>query len=143
MEFEKINILELIPQRLPFVMVDRLIFCDKEKTQTAFSIKEDNLFLVNKHLTETGLLENIAQTCAARLGYLNRNQPVKIGMVGSIDHFELHALPSLGDKLDTTIIVSAEVMNVIALSASVHSNNKLLASCNMKVVLTDVDLVIW
>lgn len=138
MEFEKINILELIPQRLPFVMVDKLLFCDKEKTQTEFFIKEDNLFVANGQLIETGILENIAQTCAARLGYLNKNQPVKIGMIGSIDNFELFALPSVGKKLETTIIVSAEVMNIIVLSASVHCDDKLLVSCNMKVVLTDI-----
>ena len=134
----EINISELIPQQLPFVMIDKLLFCDKEKTQTDFFIKKDNLFVANGQLIETGILENIAQTCAARLGYLNRNQPVKIGMIGSIDNFELIALPCVGEKLRTTIIVSAEVMNVVVLSASVHCDNKLLASCNMKVVLTDI-----
>jgi 3-hydroxymyristoyl/3-hydroxydecanoyl-(acyl carrier protein) dehydratase len=134
----KENIFKYIPQRLPFVMVDSLVFCNKEQTQTEFFIKEDNLFVENGLFLETGILENIAQTCAARLGYLNKNQPVKIGMVGSIDNFELYDLPCAGNKLTTTITVTAEVLNVVVLSASVISDDKLLATCNMKVVLTDI-----
>ena len=138
MEFEKINMLELIPQKPPFVMVDKLIFCDEKQTRTEFFIKEDNLFAANGQLIETGILENIAQTCAARLGYLNKNQPIKIGMIGSIDNFELYKLPSVGKTLCTTITVSAEVLNVVVLSARVVCGDELLASCNMKVVLTDI-----
>jgi len=132
------NILKYIPQRPPFVMVDSLVFCNKEQTQTEFLIKKDNLFVENGKLTETGILENIAQTSAARLGYLNENQPVKIGMIGSADNFELYNLPSVSEKLSTTITVTAEVLNVIVLSATVTSNHNLLATCNMKVVLTDI-----
>lgn len=133
-----IDILTLIPQQPPFIMVDNLIFCNKEQTCTEFLIKEDTLFVVNGQLTEIGMLENIAQTCAARLGYLNINQPVRIGMIGSIDNFELHLLPCVGSKLITTITITAEVLNVVVLSANVMSEDKLLSTCNMKVVLTDI-----
>jgi len=132
------TVLKYIPQRPPFVMVDTLIFCNNEQTQTEFFIKKDSLFVENKKLTETGILENIAQTCAARLGYLSENQPVKIGMIGSVDNFEIYALPCANEKLSTTITVTAEVLNVVVLSASVMSDDKLLATCNMKVVLTDI-----
>ena len=133
-----VETLTLIPQCPPFVMIDNLIFCDTEQTQTDFFIKKDNLFVVNGQLTEMGILENIAQTSAVRLGYLNKNQSVKIGMVGSVDNFELYDLPFIEQKINTTISVTAEVLNVVVLSAEVVSNDKLLASCNMKVVLTDI-----
>ena len=131
------NILKYIPQRPPFVMVDRLIFCNSEQTQTEFTINNDNLFVVNNQLVETGIMENIAQTCAARLGYLNENQPVKIGMIGSVNNFELYSLPCANKKLITTITVTAEVLNVVMLSAKVFCDENLIAVCEMKVVLTD------
>ena len=131
--------MKYIPQKPPFVMIDKLIYCDKEVTRVDFTIKNDSLFVENGVLSETGILENIAQTCAARLGYLNQNQPVKIGMIGSVNNFELNSFPSVGDKITTTIVVTAEVLNVILLSAIVfHGIDHLIASCEMKVVLTDI-----
>jgi 3-hydroxymyristoyl/3-hydroxydecanoyl-(acyl carrier protein) dehydratase len=131
--------LQYIPQRPPFVMVDNLVFCNSEQTQTTFIIKEDNLFLVNNQFIEMGILENIAQTCAVRLGYLNRNMPIKIGMIGSVDNYEIQYLPLVGEKINTTITIMAEVLNIVLLSAIVLCGEKTVASCNMKVVLTDVE----
>jgi predicted hotdog family 3-hydroxylacyl-ACP dehydratase len=132
------SIQEYIPQRPPFVMVDELLFCNNEQTQTAFTVKEDSLFVVKNQFTEMGILENIAQTCAARLGYLNKTQPIKIGMIGSVDHFEVVYLPFTGEKIITTISILTEVLNVILLSATVLCRGSMVASCNMKVVLTDM-----
>ncbi|MDR1182819.1 MAG: hydroxymyristoyl-ACP dehydratase [Bacteroidales bacterium] len=132
------SVLQYIPQRPPFVMVDNLVFCNGEQTQTSFTIKGDNLFLVNNQFMEMGILENIAQTCATRLGYLNRRQPIKIGMIGSVDNFEIQYLPRVGEKINTTITIMAEVLNIVLLSAIVLCEENPVASCNMKVVLTDV-----
>ncbi len=132
------SISRYIPQRLPFVMVDKLIFCNNEQTQTEFLIREDNLFVADGQFLEMGVLENVAQTCAARLGYLNESQPVKIGMIGSVDNFELFYSPSIGETIITTITVTAEVLNVILLSANTLCGDTLVASCNMKVILTDI-----
>lgn len=132
------SVLKYIPQRPPFVLVDELLHCDLERTETKFRVEKDNLFIEKEHFTETGILENIAQTCAVRLGYLNRNQPVKIGMVGSVDNFELYSFPKIGDVLNTTIIVKTEIMNVVLLEANVVCNDQKVAFCNMKVVLTDI-----
>ena len=63
------NILSYIPQRPPFVMVDEIIDSGEKKTCSKFLIKEDNIFVENGFLKEPGLVENIAQTAAARAGY--------------------------------------------------------------------------
>jgi predicted hotdog family 3-hydroxylacyl-ACP dehydratase len=132
------SIMEYIPQRPPFVMVDSLLFCNAIQTQTKFTVKEDNLFVVAGRFTEMGILENIAQTCAVRLGYLNKTQAVKIGMIGSVDNFEVQYLPFTGGELITTITITAEVLNVVLFSATVLCGEIAVANCNMKVVLTDI-----
>ncbi|MDR2834854.1 MAG: hypothetical protein LBV69_01445 [Bacteroidales bacterium] len=132
------NILEYIPQKPPFVMVDELLSCNSVSTKTHFKITENCIFVENNKLSEVGLIENIAQTCAARLGYLNENQPVKIGMIGSVDNFELFAMPNCEQEIFTEIIVTTEVLNVIVLSAKISCNNNICATCEMKVVLTDI-----
>lgn len=132
------TILEYIPQRPPFVMVDNIISCDHLITLTNFKIKENCLFVENYLLSECGLIENIAQTCAARLGYLNDNQPVRIGMIGAIDNFELFERPKIKTEIFTEINVTTEVLNIIVLSAKTFYMDKIFAKCNMKVVLTDI-----
>ena len=60
------NILSLIPQRPPFVMVDALAYTNEKATATVLKITEQNIFVNKGELTESGLVENIAQTAAAR-----------------------------------------------------------------------------
>ena len=68
---EDITLKELIPQRPPFVMIDKLLSCDMVVTTTELEVREDNIFVADGRLTAEGLMENIAQTCAARMGYIN------------------------------------------------------------------------
>ncbi|MDR1652393.1 MAG: pseudouridylate synthase [Prevotellaceae bacterium] len=127
----------LIPQRPPFVMVGKLLFCNKLITKTSFFIQKDNIFVENSYFTQSGIIENVAQTCAARLGYFNINQPVMIGMIGSLNDFEIFALPEINSEIVTEIAVEAEVGNVILLKASVLCGANRIAAGKMKVVLTN------
>ena len=62
-----IDVHELLPQQEPFVMISRLTHFDKLRTVTETIISEDNIFVENGCFTASGLMENIAQTCAARI----------------------------------------------------------------------------
>ena len=86
MELRDIPITSLIPQRPPFVMVDRVLSCDTTDAVTEFAIREDNIFLDDMKLSAAGIIENMAQSCAARMGCINRmhNESVKIGFIGDI-----------------------------------------------------------
>ena len=55
------DILTLLPQRPPMVMVDRLLHCDPVLTETELTIHEDNIMVEDGRMGETGLLENVAQ----------------------------------------------------------------------------------
>jgi predicted hotdog family 3-hydroxylacyl-ACP dehydratase len=136
----EIDIKDLIPQKEPFVMVEKLLHCDWEMTKTSLSIKDDNIFVKNGVFSQSGIIENVAQTCAIRLGYFNMNHPVKIGMIGSINDFEfLCVLPKTGQEIITEIMVEAEVGQVILLNANIFCGEK-KASGKMKVVLTDTEI---
>jgi len=142
MEFEKIKISDLIPQQPPFVIVDKLLFCDMETTKTSLTVREDNIFFDNGALSEAGLMENIAQTCAARMGYINKflmSDKVKLGFIGSIKNLIIEELPKAGDELTTTIDVVSEVFTITLVNAKVEIREKLIASCEMKISLTDID----
>lgn len=131
------DILTLIPQRPPFVMVDRLEHCDERVTVTTFLVRSDNLFLHQGRLTTPGLVENMAQTCAARMGWLNvtSGKPVRIGVIGAIRHWEMHELPPEGATLTTRIEVLEEVFQMTLVSAVTEFDGRLAATATMKIAL--------
>jgi len=89
------NILSLIPQKPPFVMVDRLHHSDETVTRSGFRVTAENIFTINGQFAEAGLLENIAQTAAAGAGYKARlgNKPVEAGYIAVVKNLEIFGLP--------------------------------------------------
>ena len=142
MEIKDIDILTLIPQRRPFVMIDRLLSFDETESSTDFVIKEDNIFCKDGLFLETGIMENIAQTCAARIGYINinNNESVKIGVIGSIKDLIITKLPKVGTTLVTKVKVLSEVFAITLVEAEVYDNDELIAKCEMKISLTDKEI---
>ena len=138
---EDIAMKELIPQRPPFVMIDRLVSSDKVYSVTELEVKSDNVFVENGKLTAAGLVENIAQTCAARIGYINLSsgQTVKIGVIGSISDMNIVRTPKVGEHLVTTIQLLEEVFQMTLVEAVVRSNEEELVRGRMKIALTDID----
>ena len=142
MDYKKINILELLPQRPPFVMLDALTHFDEVITRTRLQVTTDNIFVEKNSFTESGIIENIAQTCAARMGYINKyiqSDSVKIGFIGSIKDLIINKLPKTGDILNTTIEVVSEVFAITLVNAKVEVGDKLIASCEMKISLTEIN----
>lgn len=132
---------ELIPQRPPFVMIDRLLSSDAVYSVTELEVRNDNIFVEDERLTASGLIENIAQTCAARIGYINLNNggTVKIGVIGSISNLNVTRTPKVGERLTTTIQLLEEVFNVTMVLASIKIGEEEIVSANMKIALTDID----
>ena len=140
---EDITLRELIPQRPPFVMIDRLLSCDMVVTTTTLEVREDNLFVTEGRFSAEGLMENIAQTCAARMGYINlsKGDKVKIGVIGAVSNFEVFRTPRVGEHIVTTIEVEEELFQITLVKAFIKCDDELLAQSNMKIALMDVDSI--
>jgi predicted hotdog family 3-hydroxylacyl-ACP dehydratase len=142
MKFDEIDILDLLPQRPPFVMIDTLLHCDHNITKTAFRVQKDTVFCDDERLSESGLIENIAQTCAARMGYINKyvcNDTVKLGFIGAIRNQEIVRLPHVNEILTTQITVVEEVFQMTLVNACVRIEDELICSCEMKIAITDIE----
>lgn len=140
-EIKDIRLNELLPQRPPFVMIDRLLSSDPVYSVTELEVRDDNIFVEDERLTASGLIENIAQTCAARIGYINLNNgsTVKIGVIGSISNLTVTRTPKVGERLTTTIQLLEEMFNVTMVHASIMIGDEEIVSANMKIALTDID----
>lgn len=132
-----INILSLLPQQPPFVMVDELFYSDPLCTRTRFVITEENPLTINGQFTEAGLLENIAQTAAAGAGHRAQQEgtPVRDGYIGAVKNLEVFALPVTGDQITTEIFLGEQVFDMTVINGKVWRNNELLAQCELKIFL--------
>lgn len=142
MDFEDIDILTLLPQRPPFIMIDKLLSCDKIITKTRFLVRKDNIFIEQGRLTSSGLIENIAQTCAARMGYINQyiyKENIKLGFIGSIKNLQISRTPNIGETLETTIEVEEEVFQMTLVNATIKINDEVIVTSEMKIALSDID----
>lgn len=140
-DVSEINVLELIPQRPPFVMIDRMTQFDLTSNVTELTIREDNLFYENGHLTSSGLIENIAQTCAARIGYINklRNKAIQLGYIGGIRNLNILKTPKKGETIVTSIRVKENVFQMTLVDAEVRVNAEVIATAEMKIALSDIE----
>jgi predicted hotdog family 3-hydroxylacyl-ACP dehydratase len=131
------HITTLIPQRAPFVMLDKLLHSDETTTQSTFLIRPDNIFVEEGVLKESGLVENIAQTVAASAGYQAtlENRPVAIGYIGSVKNLEVFFLPKTGEQIVTAITVENQIFNVTMVTGKITCNDKLAAQCQMKIFI--------
>lgn len=139
MNLQEISITDLIPQRPPFVMVDRLIECDQTDAYAEMTIVVENIFLDNGVLSAAGMMENMAQSCAARMGCVNmmRGETVKIGLIGDIRNFEILRHPHKDEKLTTHVHIVEDLMNLTLANVTMSVGNEIIASARMKIALIE------
>ena len=94
-------------------MVDRLLSADDKQAETELLVRADNIFVANGMLKAYAIIENMAQTCAAQLGYadvyVNGHDDVRIGYIGSVKRMQIDASPRVGETLRTRMeVVTAE-----------------------------------
>ena len=136
MKFNEIDVLELLPQRPPFVMVDHLTDYSETQSTCCLTVRPDNVFFENGCLTAPGLIEHIAQTCAARLGYYNcyvQKTGVRLGFIGEVKDLNILRLPREGEMIETTIVVVQEIFDVTLVSAEVRVGAEVIATTLLKI----------
>lgn len=131
------GLLNLIPQRPPIVMVDSFCGIEGNSSYSGLTITADNIFCQEGALQEAGIIEHIAQSAAVRIGYIytQKNEPVPLGFIGSIDKLTLHRLPEVGQELSTEITIIQEVFDITLVAARVSTPEGVVVECRMKIFL--------
>lgn len=133
------SITDYIPHRAPFVMVDSLISATEARFETEFVIDLQNLLVQNGHFQESGLIENIAQTCAISFGYLGSREggEARIGFIGAISKLEVYELPPVGSTIQTIVIPMHQLGNIYLVKGESFREGRILLGCEMKIVVTE------
>jgi 3-hydroxymyristoyl/3-hydroxydecanoyl-(acyl carrier protein) dehydratase len=135
MPFEIQHAIDLIPQRTPFVFVDKLIYIDDKTSHGIFEIPAENIFVKSGFYSASGMVESLAQTAAAGTGYLciKNNKKVPVGYIGAVQKLEVHDWPPAKAEIIMEITLLTNVLQVSLVSGIVKYKGKVMASCEMKI----------
>lgn len=135
-----IDIHTLLPQQEPFVMVGCLTAFDEVRTVTETTIAAYNIFVDDGRFSASGLIENIAQTCAARIGFVNKyilQKGIQIGFIGAIRNLEVLGLPRVGDTIVTTVDVLEDIFGMTLAEASISCGGETIVRTQIKIAVKE------
>lgn len=129
----------LLPQQEPFRFVDKVTSFTEERTCTTFEVKESPL-TDGGEMSAGAIVEHMAQSCAARTGYICvyiLHIPVSIGYIGQVRDLEIRRFPTLGEELRTEVDFVQEVFGISLCRVSVYCGDELVARGTLKTALKD------
>ena len=119
----------IIPQREPIIMIDEIVNHSDVKTTTSLTINKTNIFVEENIFQSSGLIENMAQSSAARMGIQTNkegNKPL-LGYIASIKNLIVNRLPEVGEKILTEIIIVNKINNIIVIKAEGKVDNIIIS----------------
>lgn len=127
----------LIPQKHPFVMVDRLLDYSETHLVAGLEVKASNIFWAHGVFREPGLIEHMAQSVALHTGYQFwlRQETAPTGYIGSISNLTIAKLPQEHDVITTQVKILQEVGGITMVEIETRLNDELIATGQMKTVL--------
>jgi len=131
------ELLLLIPQRAPMVMVSTLESYDDKRLVSTFVVCEENIFVNGVTLVESGLLEHMAQSVALHTGYsyFLKGENAPMGYIGSMQDVDIQDLPEIGETVFSTVTILQEFMGVTLVEIETKLEDSVIARARMKTVI--------
>lgn len=132
----------ILPQQEPFVMIDKLVHFEMNTSTTETMVKETNIFVDNGCFSASGMMENIAQTCAARIGFYNKyilHNEVQIGFIGAISKYMIHKLPKVGQMISTKVDILKEIFGMTLAQASITCEGEVIVTAEVKLAVRNAE----
>ena len=142
-----IDLRKFLPHRKSMLMVDKHTVLTDEVIKTEFKIVADNVFVDNGYFQESGLIENIAQTCSIIVGssYFTdadadgENNSDVIGFISAIKFIHIHKLP----KVNSTLLsignlksrYDGDGFSICTMLGEVYCNDELLLDCELNLFI--------
>lgn len=127
-------------------MVDFIVEVTATEITTEFVVRSDNIFVESSVFTETGLIENMAQTCSAVVGqvYFSDSNPFPnvIGYIGAIRNLEIIELPHVGQTVVCKAYLISKMdmgdFSMSNLECKAYCEESLLAKANINLFIKEV-----
>jgi len=135
------DIKQLIPQREPMLMTDRMEEAQDDTATTSFAIRTGNIFVSRGgELDEVALIENMAQSASALAGLKalsNGATEPPVGYIGEVKNFRCISRPHIGDELHTHIRMGMTVGGVTIVDCTIINGNQTIATAQLKIFIPD------
>lgn len=139
-----IEIRNFLPHRAPMLMVDLITDISQDSVTTTFLVPKDCIFVDNGFFSESGLIENAAQTCSAIVAqnfFIETEEPVKlVGFIGGIKKLAIKSLPLVGQKLisKATLISKMDSGDFVLclIQCTIFAEEKIVLETQMNLFIT-------
>ena len=133
------DILRLIPQRAPFIMVDTVEQRDENSAATTLNVEADNYFILpDGTMAESGIIEHIAQSCSALAGcqaLAKKLTEPPVGIIGEVKNYVCHRRPRVGECLETTVQFTMTFGSVSIATGTCCVGEEPIAEVNLKIFI--------
>ncbi|WPP48760.1 hypothetical protein [Catalinimonas niigatensis] len=132
------ELLNYIPQRWPFVMIDKLLEKGEDYVISGLSISEDNVLVEDGIFKESGLVENIAQTAAlfAGIRFVDQGKPIPVGYIAGIKDLSIEKMPASTSNILTRTTLLRDIGNIQIVEGKVYDENEQqLAACELRIFI--------
>lgn len=130
-------------------MVRRLVKIDADSVHSEFTVTADCVFVSKGILSETGLIENAAQTCSAIVGqsYFDKDDldgkgNKLVGYISAIKKVELFNLPKEGETISTKAALISRFdtgsITICSIECSTFNNHELIVACTLNFLIHEV-----
>jgi predicted hotdog family 3-hydroxylacyl-ACP dehydratase len=128
---------QFLPQKSPVIMIGKLLEVTGTKTVTSLIIQDDNLFCSDGWFREPGLIENMAQTAAAGVGYTSKKEGKEppLGFIGGLRNLRIYKLPHTGNEIRTEVSIEHEVFDATVVGGKIFLDESCIAECELKIFL--------
>lgn len=126
---------DLIPQQVPFQCIDTLIQCNEDETRATFRVPDNHVLCFGGILSESALIEVMAQTAAASSGYhqMVTGDAVRRGFIGAVKNVKISATAKAGDEIEAVIRPLHQVGPASIVVAEVYLSAQQIASCELTI----------
>jgi predicted hotdog family 3-hydroxylacyl-ACP dehydratase len=128
---------QYLPHKPPVIMIGKLLEVTGTKTVTSLLVKDDNLFCSEGLFREPGLIENMAQTAAAGVGYVSKvaGKEPPVGFIGGLRNLHIYELPKAGSEIRTEVTVEHEIFEATVVNGKIYLDERCIAECELKIFL--------
>jgi len=122
-------------QQPPFRFVDSLSNWTDLGAETQFHIEKDIYFVSNNQMQIAGIMENMAQSCAAWMGQLaaEKGESVHFMPLCAISKFKLMRFPLVGEVLLTKVRQIDCDFGIVLMQAHTYVGIEQIAAAEIKV----------
>src|SRR5690606_10937439 len=124
------------------LMVDSILEINKKEVVTQFQIQPENIFARENLFRESGLIENMAQTCSSIVGQEiieKENYSGKIiGFITSIKTVKIHSLPKVEETIITKAKLVSQFENICNIECKTYIGEKIIGEAEINLFIKEM-----